>query len=238
MRSDVCLSYAQTQTQLPRQAAVTVTGNPVRSSIARLAGERRTARLEEESPVLLVLGGSQGARRLNDLLLHLAASQRELLLGWRVRHQTGAADVMRVMAGYRDCGLDAEVQPFFDDMADVYRGAGLVVCRAGGTTLAELACAGLPAVLIPYPRAVADHQTHNARVFVRGGAAVLLPEGDVAPMAEALAGHVRRLRPETDAHHAMSHAMRSLAIPDAADTVASLVLARAAHVDPSFSTER
>src|SRR5690606_22225128 len=148
------------------------------------AGGARPARARAH---LLVLGGSLGARALNRALPRalalLPAAARPL-----VRHQCGAEHLEDARAQYRAAGVEAEVLPFIDDMAAAYRWADFAVCRAGALTVAELAAAGLPAVLVPYPHAIDDHQFHNARWLEQGGAALILREAELDPrrLAEVL----------------------------------------------------
>jgi UDP-N-acetylglucosamine--N-acetylmuramyl-(pentapeptide) pyrophosphoryl-undecaprenol N-acetylglucosamine transferase len=125
---------------------------------------------------LLVLGGSQGARALNEIVLRALARVKPWPENWRVVHQTGTQDSERVSAAYRQFGIPATVLPFFSDIGSVYSQATLVISRAGGTTLSELAVHSLPSVLIPYPGSVRNHQTLNALEFERAGAAVHIPQ--------------------------------------------------------------
>jgi len=192
-----------------------VTGNPVRGSIAGL--EPPNERLRGDGPVrLLVIGGSRGARSLNRgvpaALATLAGASVEV---W---HQTGTADLATTEAAYRALPLDARVAPFIEDMTAAYRWADLVVCRAGAITIAELAAAGVAAVLVPFPHAVDDHQTANARYLADAGAAVLLPDSELAAggLASVLDGLLRERSRLLD----MANRARALAKPDAAATVA------------------
>jgi UDP-N-acetylglucosamine--N-acetylmuramyl-(pentapeptide) pyrophosphoryl-undecaprenol N-acetylglucosamine transferase len=192
-----------------------VTGNPVRESIAAI--EPPDARLRGDGPVrVLVMGGSRGAHSLNrGVPAALAASAGMSVEVW---HQTGAADLVETAAAYRALSLDAQVAPFIDDMTAAYRWADLVVCRAGAITIAELAAAGVAAVLVPYPHAVDDHQTANARYLADAGAAVLLSDTELA--AGGLAPVLDRLLRERARLLEMAKRARALARPDAADTVA------------------
>lgn len=192
-----------------------VTGNPVRESIAAI--EAPDARLRADGPVrLLVVGGSRGARSLNrGVPAALAASVGTAVEVW---HQTGAADLAETEAAYRALPLPARVAPFIEDMTAAYRWADLVVCRAGAITIAELAAAGVAAVLVPYPHAVDDHQTANARYLADAGAAVLLPDSELA--AGGLAPVLGRLLGEPAQLLGMARRARALARPDAAAAVA------------------
>ena len=169
----VCLPWPEAASGFPRGVNTVVTGNPIRAEIAKLAefahnppqhdapaiGEPThdsdnpplALPVDAETPTLLILGGSQGASSLNALVLDAFADRRAELVGWRIVHQTGAADVDAVRQRYAALSLNADVQPFITDMAGAYRQATLVISRAGATTLSELACAGLPAILVPLP---------------------------------------------------------------------------------------
>lgn len=193
-------------------------GNPVREEIAALPPPAERAALRGQGH-LLVMGGSQGARALNTqvpaALALLAAEERP-----RVLHQCGERWLGDTRAAYAAAGVEAEIVPFIADMAEAYAGARAAVCRSGATTVCELAAAGLGSVLIPFPHAVDDHQTGNARWLVEQGAAELLPESALTPAALAEALRVA-LRP-ADAL-ARAEAARRLAMPDAAARVAEQI---------------
>ncbi|MGA9827715.1 MAG: undecaprenyldiphospho-muramoylpentapeptide beta-N-acetylglucosaminyltransferase, partial [Rhodanobacteraceae bacterium] len=159
-------------------------GNPVRADIAALPHPQARYAGRSGPLRLLVLGGSQGAQSLNEALprslARLASGQRPL-----VRHQCGAPNAQVTRAAYAAAGVMAEVEPFIEDMAGAYAWADLAICRAGALTLAELAAAGVPAVLIPFPQAVDDHQTRNAEALVAIGAARLLRQVDAGAAAIA-----------------------------------------------------
>ncbi|MEW6220077.1 MAG: undecaprenyldiphospho-muramoylpentapeptide beta-N-acetylglucosaminyltransferase [Thermodesulfobacteriota bacterium] len=192
-----------------------LTGNPVRPALIAAAGQPR-----EKAPgaTLLVLGGSQGATRVNELVVAaLRLGRQELPPGFRLIHGTGQADLSRVRAAYADLGVSARVEAFFTDMAEVYRQADLLICRAGATTLAEITLFGLPALFIPYPYAADDHQTRNARLVAGAGGGLVLPQAELTPerLAEALLALLR----EPARLAAMGRATGSLARPEAADTI-------------------
>jgi UDP-N-acetylglucosamine--N-acetylmuramyl-(pentapeptide) pyrophosphoryl-undecaprenol N-acetylglucosamine transferase len=200
-------------------------GNPVRADIAALPPPR--VRFADRAPArrLLVLGGSQGAQRLNSLMPEalslLPPTARPL-----IRHQTGARGLEAAQASYRRARIEAEVMPFIEDMAAAYAWADLAVCRAGALTIAELQAAGLGALLVPFPAAVDDHQTRNGEAMVRIGAARIVQERalDAALLArligELIADRARLL--------AMAEAARSAAITDAAARVADCCMAAGA----------
>lgn len=171
--------------------AVTV-GNPVRPAIANVEAPDTRFATRSGKLRLLVLGGSLGALILNRTvpraLAELPAEQRPDVL-----HQTGERTFAEAQEAYAAAGVSAEVRPYIEDMAAAYAWADLVVCRAGALTVAEIAAAGLPAVFVPYPFAVDDHQTANARVLVDAGAATLIPEAELSAsgLAELLVTWLR-----------------------------------------------
>ncbi len=196
-------------------------GNPVRADIAALAPPAQRFAGRTSSPHLLVLGGSQGAQRLNLLLpqaLALIGAQSRP----RVRHQTGARNLEAARESYREREIDAEIVPFIDDMAAAYAWADLAVCRAGALTIGELQAAGLGAVLVPFPAAVDDHQTRNAASLVEAGAAVLVQERDLD--APRLAAVIVELTSNRARLLGMAEAARRLAITDAATRLADSCL--------------
>lgn len=219
----VCVSFADSAAQFPTAKAV-VTGNPVRWSVPVAApGGDAHAGL-----TLLVFGGSAGARTLNEAGPGLRAALADVS-GVRLIHQTGAEAEITVRAAYAAAGLDAEVHAFIIDMAAAYAAADLVICRAGATTLAELAAVGKPAILVPYPYAADDHQRANAESLVRAGAARMVLDADAT--AERLAAEVRALAVPA-VRTEMAACMRSLARPDAAEQVLDTVSAVLRHRRP------
>lgn len=222
----ICLSFDETTDRLAsgNRARCRVTGNPVRQEIAAMAGAaRREPSVESGRPTLLVLGGSLGSRSLNTLMTTFASESPTALSGWRIMHQAG--DEANVIRGrYPTDGLDVEVRPFLEDMPAWLRRADLVVGRAGATTLAEIACAGLPAVLVPFPHAADDHQRANAEAYVRSGAAAMVLErSEVTHTLAEFRATVLPLLADADRRAAASRAMRSLARPHAAVQVADIV---------------
>lgn len=192
-------------------------GNPVRAQIAALPAPEQRLGAHSGALKLLVIGGSQGALALNRLLPQALALIPEAQRP-QVWHQCGARLIDDARLAYRQAGIEARVVPFIDDMAGAYGWADVCLCRAGALTLAELTAAGLGALLVPYPHAVDDHQTANARWLTEAGAAELLPETglDAAILAarlQALAGDRARLL-------AMAQAARAQARTGAAEAVA------------------
>ena len=206
----------------PRAAGARCIGNPVRRAIVGVAPPRARAARDAQAR-LLVLGGSQGARVLNELVPAAVARLPEALRPL-IRHQTGGT-LETARAAYRAAGVDAELVPFIEDMAAAYAQADLVVARAGALTLAELAAAGIAAILVPYPYAVDDHQTKNAAHFAAAGAAVVVAERDLG--AERLAAELQFLLADPDRLLEMCERARTLARPDAARELAHACLALA-----------
>jgi UDP-N-acetylglucosamine--N-acetylmuramyl-(pentapeptide) pyrophosphoryl-undecaprenol N-acetylglucosamine transferase len=204
----------------PRVGAV-CTGNPVRSAIAGLPRPEERMAGREGPARLLVIGGSLGARALNDLvpaaLSGLGASERP-----QVWHQTGRDHIEAARARYASVGVEARLESFIEDMAEAYAWADLALCRAGALTIAELTAVGLGAVLVPFPHAVDDHQTRNADYLVRQGAAVLAQQRDLD--AERLRALLAPLISDRNRLLGMSAAARALARVDAAEQIAEACL--------------
>jgi UDP-N-acetylglucosamine--N-acetylmuramyl-(pentapeptide) pyrophosphoryl-undecaprenol N-acetylglucosamine transferase len=194
-------------------------GNPVRPEIADLP-EPALRFAERTGPFrLLVLGGSLGAQALNaGVPAALALLPRDLRP--RVRHQTGQGKQEVTEAAYAESGVEAEVQPFLEDMAGAYAWADLVICRSGALTVSELAAAGLGALLVPYPYAVDDHQTRNGAYLADAGAARLLAQTESSP--ERLASELQTLLTDRARLLEMAEAARRLAQPESARRVAAV----------------
>jgi UDP-N-acetylglucosamine--N-acetylmuramyl-(pentapeptide) pyrophosphoryl-undecaprenol N-acetylglucosamine transferase len=192
-----------------------VVGNPVRAEIVMQPPPSQRFAQREGALRLLVVGGSLGAARLNTVVpFAIKDSGLEL----RVRHQAGERGIDAARKAYAEAGVSAVVSPFIDDMAQAYADADLVICRAGALTISELAAVGAAAVLVPFPAAVDDHQTINARFLVREGAAVLIADRDLTP--ERLAGELRSLCAGRGKLLAMAERARLLARPHAAQQLA------------------
>ncbi len=201
----------------PAAMRAQATGNPVRDDIASLP---QPVTIEMDRPLhLLVMGGSLGAQALNEALpgalAKIVAPQRP-----QVRHQAGRGKAESTRAAYQAHAVNAEVSEFVDDMATAYRWADLVICRAGALTIAELMAAGRAAVLVPYPFAVDDHQTVNARFLTDHGAARLLPQTELT--IERLAAVLRGLLGDRAELHALAQAAHRLARRDATRQVADV----------------
>jgi len=191
-------------------------GNPVRPEIAKMAppAERfagRTGALH-----LLVIGGSLGAQALNEMVPQAMALLGENELP-QIVHQAGEKHIEALKANYAAVGVPAHCVSFIEDMAGAYEWADLVICRSGALTVAELAAAGVASILVPFPHAVDDHQTGNARFLVNVGGAFLLPQGELTPDAIALIRNYSRGQLLE-----MAEKARSLAKPDATEEVANI----------------
>lgn len=191
-----------------------VSGNPVRAEFFPTA----------DAPVhvgppsrVLVLGGSQGARAINNVMPATAALALRAHPSAAFVHQTGPRELHAVRAAYAAAGVDATVEAYFDPVSRQVHAADLIVCRAGATTLAELAAAARPSVLIPFPAATDDHQRRNAQVLVDAGAAVMVEERNLD--AARLADVIVSLLSDPDRLASMRRAARSFARPDAATRI-------------------
>lgn len=203
------VTFPESVARFPRGRAV-VMGNPVRLAFVDRAGAPEPA-----DGAILVFGGSQGARALNRIVpraMKLAAPRRPIV------HQTGKADLDEVAALYRELGVEADVRPFIDDMAGALTAASLVICRAGATTLAELCAVGRASVLVPFPFATDDHQTHNAASLQAAGASVMLPEREMTP--EKLAEIIRKLLADDSGRRQMAARALERGRPRAAEDIA------------------
>jgi len=191
------------------------TGNPVRPEIAALAPPARRYAGRSGPLRLLVVGGSLGAQVLNEsvprALALIAAAERP-----QVVHQSGERHIDALRAHYAAAGVSGELVPFIENMAQRYAEADLVLCRAGAMTVAELCACGIPGVLVPFPHAVDDHQTANARFLADRGAALLVPQSELTP--DRLASLLRSL--DREKLRAMAEKARVLGKPDAARVVA------------------
>ena len=209
-------------TDLPDGVTGTFTGNPVRAAILERAGAPYIPPGDYPMSVL-VIGGSQGARILSDVVpAALAALPDALRANIRVAHQARAEDQARVVAAYAGAGIRAEVEPFFADVPRRLSEAQLVISRSGASSVADISIVGRPAILIPFAAAAGDHQTANARGLVEADAAVLIPESrlDVA----TLAGHVAAILENPDAATRMAQSALGYGTPDATDRLVEMVL--------------
>jgi UDP-N-acetylglucosamine--N-acetylmuramyl-(pentapeptide) pyrophosphoryl-undecaprenol N-acetylglucosamine transferase len=211
------VSYEQTLTYFKGRGFVT--GNPVRDEFFATSNfEVRTSKFRR----VLILGGSQGAHAINVAMVAAAPELVRRFPGLALVHQTGDRDVAATRDGYARAGLDARAEPFFPRVAGEMAEAHLVISRAGATTLAELAAAGRPAVLIPFPGATDDHQRKNAEVVAAAGGAVVLDQRELT--AENLAATVAELLGDPTRLERMAAAIRTLARRDAASRICDRML--------------
>ncbi|PKM10942.1 MAG: undecaprenyldiphospho-muramoylpentapeptide beta-N-acetylglucosaminyltransferase [Gammaproteobacteria bacterium HGW-Gammaproteobacteria-5] len=200
-------------------------GNPVREALTTLPEPAKRVRNADDAFHILVLGGSQGARALNQAL-PVALARLGTSVPFQIRHQCGANQHDVTGKGYARMQVHASIEPFIEDMAAAYAWADLVICRAGALTLAELCAVGVASVLVPFPHAVDDHQTRNAEFLSQQSAAVLLPESP--DLARHLAVEIVRLHRDRVSLLAMAQAAQALAQPRAAEHVAEAIIAQAA----------
>jgi UDP-N-acetylglucosamine--N-acetylmuramyl-(pentapeptide) pyrophosphoryl-undecaprenol N-acetylglucosamine transferase len=225
LATQVVISFRRAARHLPVERTLLL-GNPVRPELLAALDEPADPVEEGRGPCLLVLGGSQGARAVNELICAAAPSLLERVPDLRVVHQTGPADLGWVRGSYERAGLISRVrtEAFIEAPGPVYRRADLVLGRSGATTLAELCVAGLPAVLIPYPYAADDHQAENAAELVEAGGALMVRQSALDPAA--LSGLLAGLLGDGERLRAMGRAMKRCGRPDAARAIAELLLAR------------
>lgn len=217
----ICVAYEGLERYFPADKIV-LTGNPVRQDLADLTQKREKAsahfQLKEGAPVILVIGGSQGARTLNREIQRSIEKLREA--SWNLIWQTGMGffeEATRVVSDYQ--AENVKVFPFIREMDLAYAAADLVVSRAGAITLSELAVAGRPALLVPYPHAAEDHQTRNARRMVENNAACLVPDEEAG---DHLFQRITDLLSDPESLRVMAQNMKQLARPGATAEIAEL----------------
>ncbi len=202
---------------------VIVTGTPVRKELSvpiRQDRARATLNLPSDGKAILVMGGSQGAKRLNSLVVEAAKELQKTSLTVRFLHITGASDFDRVselaknIEGY-------QVLSFCNDMASAYAACDLAICRAGASSMTELSYVGMPSILVPYPYAADDHQTFNARVFEQAGAALLRQESDLD--TQTLIDDLTRILNDESLRQKMATQSESLAVKDAATQICNVI---------------
>ncbi|WP_299784912.1 UDP-N-acetylglucosamine--N-acetylmuramyl-(pentapeptide) pyrophosphoryl-undecaprenol N-acetylglucosamine transferase [uncultured Marivita sp.] len=224
-------------TDLPEGVNAVHVGNPVRLAIKERAGAAYIS--PGDYPMsILVIGGSQGARILSDVVPPAIASlPLETLQHLRVSHQARDEDGERVAAYYAEHGVTADVQPFFNDVSTRMSEAQLVISRSGASSVADISVIGRPSILIPYAAATGDHQSANARGLVEAGAAIRIPESKLN--VDSLAEQILAVLQNPDAALQMSLAALRQAKPEAAQDLAALVETLAGHIsqDPEGPTE-
>ncbi len=206
-------------------------GNPVRSAIAHRAGAGYI--VPGDYPMLiLVMGGSQGARILSDVVPEAIANLPEdIKAHLRVAHQARDEDNARVTQAYSNAGISAEVKPFFSNVPDLMSEAQLVITRSGASTIADLSVIGRPSILVPLAAAIRDEQTANARGLVEAGAAILMPESQFTP--DTLSDQIVTVLENPEAANKMAQAALTCGLPQAAHTLADMVVTLSTQKSPS-----
>jgi UDP-N-acetylglucosamine--N-acetylmuramyl-(pentapeptide) pyrophosphoryl-undecaprenol N-acetylglucosamine transferase len=200
-----------------------VAGNPVRPEFFPAPNEEANAHINQphDAARVLIFGGSQGAHAINVAMVEAAARLAASGIRLAITHQTGERDLDLVRSAYQRAGLAARVEAFIYEIDREMKAADVVICRAGATTLAELAASGTPAILVPLPNSTDDHQRKNAEVVSRAGAAMTLEERDLN--GDTLAAAVTQLVGNEARRRQMAKAARHLARPDAAERIADRV---------------
>ena len=204
---------------LKPNAKVEWTGNPVRAEIVSLLEPAQRFKQRSDRLSVLVVGGSLGAQVLNDVVPK-ALGLMDVAQRPQVIHQAGMKHIDALKAAYAAARVEADIRPFIDDMAAAYGDCDLLICRAGALTVAEICAAGIASVLVPFPHAVDDHQTGNARFLSDVGAAVLIPQLELTP--QRLADLIKRFTREQ--LQQMATKARALAKPDATEQVAKVCM--------------
>ncbi|TWU25594.1 UDP-N-acetylglucosamine--N-acetylmuramyl-(pentapeptide) pyrophosphoryl-undecaprenol N-acetylglucosamine transferase [Bythopirellula polymerisocia] len=234
----VCAAFEEVRPHLHIQAPVKVTGNPARPAFDQMyqrisasrteGGDAKTlpfGRLGRDGQRrMVILGGAGGARSLNESMPFALAQLKECLVDWQIVHQTGEGQLQETESRYRKVGVEALAVTYIDEIASVLFASDLAVCRSGGTTLAELALAGVPAVLVPYSHARDDQQLANAKVYVASKTCRLIDESSQAgSLDKALAREITPMLVDENLRKTMSANMRSMARPDASAEIAAAI---------------
>lgn len=218
----VHLSFSQSVRYFKRRDNLRVSGNPIRADLGSVNGSEAKGRfgLDGRKKTVLIVGGSQGAHSINMAMLEALgelAGKGNIQVLW----QTGRRDYEHVKAASARYGLKVAVEEFIDDMASAYGAADMAVCRAGATTIAEITRCGLPAILIPYPFAAADHQLFNARTLVEAGAAKLVFDHELN--GEKLAATLMDMLIDQRGLATMAEKSRGLGRPEAAKRIVDAI---------------
>ncbi len=209
----VAMSFEETGRYL--RGRTVLTGNPIRAEFFEIGRKPRGGPFE-----ILIFGGSQGSRAVNNAVIEALGRLREHREGMRFLHGTGPADLERVRAAYASGGFDADARAFIAGIREAYARADLVVARSGASTVSEIAACGRASILVPLPTAAHDHQRFNARKLEGAGAAIVLEESALS--GESLARFLLALRDDPRRLESMGDAARTLARPDAAARIADL----------------
>ena len=212
----VFLSFESAASSFDRRK-VRVVGTPIRKEFMEVSSQEEAATSAAGLRRVLIFGGSQGARAINSAVIEGLPDLMKRYPQLSVVHQTGEVDYGRIIEAYRRAGISAQVTPFLYDMPSVLRSADLVVARAGAMTIAELTACGKPAILIPLPQAIYDHQTHNAKAMEAAGAAVVLPQAELT--GARLTGAITEILDDPERLRTMSNYSRGMKRIDAADAI-------------------
>ena len=226
----IFLTFPASQRWFPAQRTL-ITGNPIR---AAFLGEKPREAAADPRFTILIFGGSQGAHAINRIVVAALEGLERLKDRLRFIHQTGEKDRDAVAAAYREQGFAADVVPFIMDMASAYRSADLLICRAGATSIAEITAGGKAAILIPFPYAVNDHQTKNAEILARTGAAEMIAEKDLS--GPLLASVIERLSRDPAAVRNMETTAAALGNRRAAEEIVDACLALVEERQPPGRT--
>jgi UDP-N-acetylglucosamine--N-acetylmuramyl-(pentapeptide) pyrophosphoryl-undecaprenol N-acetylglucosamine transferase len=207
----IFISFEETEKYFPKGKTF-VTGTPVRSEIIK-----REGRVKGDRFTVLIIGGSSGAHRINEKMLEALTLLMKIKDSVRFFHQTGRADVSLVSKGYRENGFEASVAPFFEEMAAYYHLSDLVICRAGASTIAELAICGKAAIFVPYPYAAHNHQLINAQRLVEMEAAMMIRDEELN--GPILAQTILSLYDHPEERVKMEKVIQQLARPRAAEEI-------------------
>ncbi|MGL4511599.1 MAG: UDP-N-acetylglucosamine--N-acetylmuramyl-(pentapeptide) pyrophosphoryl-undecaprenol N-acetylglucosamine transferase [Lacipirellulaceae bacterium] len=227
----VCLGFEETRSHLPVSASAVVTGTPGRTTFEQAwwRMNQTATRDRRANPTkapwrekrLVVIGGAGGATSLNEAMPAALAKLKDELAGWRVVHQTGEGQLVDTERRYEQSGVDSLVVSYIDEMADLLSHTDLVVCRAGGSTIAELALAGVPAILVPDSRLAGGAQMANARIVEREGAARVIDE-TTGDLVAALASELRLTAGDESGLRHKSAEMARMARPDASKAISDI----------------
>ncbi|ANA41248.1 undecaprenyldiphospho-muramoylpentapeptide beta-N-acetylglucosaminyltransferase [Geobacter anodireducens] len=219
----IFISLEESRTYFPEDKTL-LTGNPLRRQILQQVALAEPRERGDDAFHLLVFGGSAGAHRINLTMGEALSFLKEMKERLRITHQTGENDLEDVTAAYEEQGFAADVVAFIDSMADAYRWADLIVCRAGATTIAEVTACGKPCIFIPYPHAVDDHQRRNAESLLKRGAGFVIIEQELS--GKVLAQAIRDLMDDQARLKAVGEAAQGLARLDAAQAIVDEMVAR------------
>jgi len=215
----IFVSFEETKHYFPKTKTI-VTGMPIRKSLLSCVSEQKTHRVagkEGERFTVLIFGGSGGAHRINWAMIEALDALAGIKSSLRVIHQTGTTDLDFVSRGYQERGFDALVRPFFENMVSCYATSDVVICRAGASTIAELAVCGKAAILVPYPHAAHQHQLLNAQKLVAMGAARMIR--DEALGGASLSHAILQMANHPEERRTMEGAIQKMSRPRAASEI-------------------